>query len=229
MRLDTSWLFNLGADIYAWFTAQAAWRASCAALVERLPAGDGLRVVDLGCGPGVSTFELARRRPGAQVIGLDVASRMLGEARRRQKRMSGTERIGWVRADASRLPFRVDAVDALTGHSFLYLLPRRDAVLAECVRVLRPGGRLALMEPNARPTSVRRVLDVSHDVRHLVSVSLWRPFSRLHGQFSAASLAETLRGAGFVNCQVDETLGGLGLLARADKPRGSSRSLPLEP
>jgi ubiquinone/menaquinone biosynthesis C-methylase UbiE len=37
-----------------------AWRGSCAALVERRPPGVGLRIVDLGCGPGVSAFEVAR-------------------------------------------------------------------------------------------------------------------------------------------------------------------------
>ena len=224
MRPDTGWLFNLGADVYGWFTAQPVWRASCAELAAQVPAGDGtsalrgVRVVDLGCGPGVSTFELARRSPTATIVGLDVARRMLGQARRRQVRAGGASRISWVRGDVARLPFATGSFDAATGHSFLYLLPDHVAALAEMRRVLRAGGRLVLMEPNSRAATVGGVLRISRDPRHLVSVSLWRPFSRVHGRFSAASLTATLRAAGFVECRVQETLGGLGLLARAEAP-----------
>jgi ubiquinone/menaquinone biosynthesis C-methylase UbiE len=219
MRLETSWIFDLGADIYGWFTAQAAWRASCARLAEHLPAGDRLRVADLGCGPGVSAIELARRRPGDLIIGLDVSPRMLAVARRRlaSARLPAGH-VHWVRGDAARLPFGTGSLDALTGHSFLYLLPEREAALAESLRVLQPGGRLVLMEPNARPATAAQVLGVSRDPRHLVSVGLWRPFSRFHGRFTAASLTATLEGAGFVSCRVEEVLGGLGLMAWAEKP-----------
>ena len=90
----------------------------------------------------------------------------------------------WLQADAARLPLAEGSVDACTGHSFLYLVADRSAVLAEARRVLRPGGQLVLMEPSARGASPAGVLRVSHDVRHLVSVSLWRPFSLLHGRFT---------------------------------------------
>ena len=39
-RRDSAWVFNLGAEVYGWFTAQPVWRASCARLAARLPAGD---------------------------------------------------------------------------------------------------------------------------------------------------------------------------------------------
>jgi ubiquinone/menaquinone biosynthesis C-methylase UbiE len=171
-------------------------------------------VVDLGCGPGVSTFELARQLPTAHLVGIDIAPRMLSQARRRRR----TERIAWLQGDAARLPLAEASVDACTGHSFLYLVADRTAVLAEARRVLRPGGQLVLMEPSARGASASGVLHVSHDPRHLVSVSLWRPFSLLHGRFTPDSLGETLTSAGFVDCRVEETLGGLGLLVSATRP-----------
>jgi ubiquinone/menaquinone biosynthesis C-methylase UbiE len=219
MRMDSSWLFNLGADIYGWFTAQAAWRASCTQMAGRLDGLDRPWIADLGCGPGVSTFELARHLPAARLIGLDIAPRMLGEARRRRRTadVSSTQ-ITWLQADAARLAFNTASLDACTGHSFLYLVADRRAVLSEIRRVLKPGGRLILMEPNERAATIAQALRVSTDPRHLVSVSLWRPFSRLHGRFTPATLSATLERAGFVNCQSEETLGGLGLLASAVSP-----------
>ena len=59
--MDSSWLFNLGADIYAWFTAQPAWRSSCERLAAPLADLNRPWIADLGCVPGVSTFELARQ------------------------------------------------------------------------------------------------------------------------------------------------------------------------
>ena len=218
VALSATWLFEAGAGVYRWFTAQSAWRRSCAGLASRLPPADGIRIVDLGCGPGNSTAGLALERPDARLVGLDVARRMLRYARRDGSRSPWGDRVAWVQADAARLPLRSASVDAVTGHSFLYLVADREAVLAETLRVLRPGGRLVLMEPSARPATIRSVLDVSHDLRHLIAIGLWRPFSRLHGRHDAASLAATLERSGFVRCQVEETLGGLGLLASGERP-----------
>lgn len=221
-----SWrAFDVGARIYGWFTNQAAWQAACRSLAERLPPGDRPLVVDLGCGPGVSAIALARQRPSARIVGLDIAPGMLAEARRRLRSARlRPDQVFLVRADAVHLPFRSGAADALTGHSFLYLVPDRAATLAEGHRVLRDGGRLILMEPHSAPATPTTVLRVSRDPRHLLAVALWRPFSRFHGRFTPASLKATLEAAGFVSCSVEPVLGGLGLLASAEKPAEDGRS-----
>jgi ubiquinone/menaquinone biosynthesis C-methylase UbiE len=212
------WFFGFVSTFYAWMTGQDAWRGSCAALVERLPRGSGLRIVDLGCGPGVSAFEVARGRPDASVVGVDSAASMLQQARRRSRMESPpVDRIRWVCADAGQLPFRTGSVDALTGHSFLYLLADRDAALTECLRVLRSGGRLVVMEPSDRPVRLPELLKTSLNPRFLLSMALWRPMSRLRGRFGPTSLEAMLRRSGFATCRVEETLGGLGLRARAQK------------
>jgi ubiquinone/menaquinone biosynthesis C-methylase UbiE len=217
LNKPTSLLFDASARVYAWLTAQNAWRNDCRALVAELDPAPKT-IVDLGCGPGVSTFEIARVRPGDRVIGLDFAAGMLDEARRRE-RTSGLPagRIGWLCADAGHLPFADGSVDVLTGHSFLYLLSDRTGALRECMRVLVPGGRLVLMEPNGE-ASLFQAFGAGRDPRYLASVLLWRPVSRVYGRFTARSLSEILGAAGFVRTQVGETLAGLGLLANAVRP-----------
>lgn len=215
----TRWLFEASAGLYAWMTAQPPWRDSCRRLMAGLPLADHtLRIVDLGCGAGSSTLELSRHRPHDSVVGVDFAGRMLRCARRRARGAGLDEpRLTWVRTDAAHLPFRANSVDAITGHSVLYLLPDRDAVLQECLRVLRPGGRILVMEPNERPVRVRDVVALSADPRFLLSIALWRPISRLYGRFAPASLEAVLRTAGFAGCEVSEAMSGLGLCASGHK------------
>jgi SAM-dependent methyltransferase len=172
-------------------------------------------VLDLGCGPGGVMAAVARRHPTARIVGLDLAARMLAEARRRWTESAAA---GLIRADAARLPFPAGAFDAVTSHSFLYLVPDRDAVLAEAWRVLRPGGRLLLVEPWAGPVAVRAVLAHCRDPRFLLSVALWRLFNGVCGRFRAGDLAALLRAHGFAAPRGTTVLGGLGLMVCAEKP-----------
>lgn len=100
-------------------------------------AGAG-SVLDLGCGTGIFTAELAAR--GAEVVGVDPAAAMLDIARVR----AGSDKVTWVEADARGLDLgrRFGAV-AMTGHAFQTLLTRADraAVLKTIARHLEPGGR----------------------------------------------------------------------------------------
>ena len=220
MKLGSAWLFNAGARAYSAINAQAAWRRSCERLAAHFPAGSSPLVVDLGCGPGFAALALARLRPDARLIGLDLAPLMLREARHRVDAAGLRSRIRLVLADAARLPLPGASVDVVTGHSFLYLVDRPAAVLEETLRVLRPGGRLVLMEPNDRPVPLRDILGYSRDPRFLFSVALWRPYSRRHGRFTAATLGATLAAAGFDAFGSEEVLGGLGLVGWAERPAG---------
>src|SRR5437016_11786886 len=81
--LDFPWLFELGAPIYNWFNSQSIWRESCARLVAYFPSVEAsakphpFRVLDLGCGPGNTVIEMARVRPDAFLVGLDLSPKML--------------------------------------------------------------------------------------------------------------------------------------------------------
>ena len=215
--LSRPWIFEIGATFYAWFTAQDTWRASCAQLVAHFPsvrpAGKQLLVLDLGCGPGVTAIELARRRPDSRIIGLDLAPRMLAEAGKFTTRAGLQHEIDYVQADATCLPFAENAFDVITGHSFLYLVGNRQAVLAEAYRVLRAGGRYASMEPHNGGTDWRAVIaEYGRQARMMTAIILWRPFSRLHGQLNPATFCALLEAAGFQQFTHELTLHGLGII-----------------
>ena len=222
------WIFELGASFYAWFTAQDTWRESCARLVAHFPAArDGagadpapvtLLVLDLGCGPGVTAIEMARERPDAHIIGLDLAPRMLANARRYTAKTEVGAQIDYVLADATHLPFATDAFDVITGHSFLYLVGNRKGVLAEAFRVVRRGGRYASMEPHGGGADWRAVLrDYGRKLRMMTAIVLWRPFSMLHGQLRADNFRRLLEEAGFHHFRSETVLNGLGIIGEGEK------------
>ncbi len=154
-----------------------------------------------------------------QVIGLDIASRMLTEARHYTVEAGLEQSVEYILADAAHLPFAGGAWDLVTGHSFLYLLKDRTGVLSEAFRVLRSEGRLATMEPSSGPKAIRPLLSHWRNWRYLISIALWRPYSRfLHIQFSDESFRRLLKNAGFQNPRTEWVLDGYGIIGSGDKP-----------
>ena len=83
--------------------------------------------------------------PDGLALGVDISEPMLARA----VRAEAGPQIGFLRADAQRLPLRDETVDAVVSIAVLQLVPDPMAALAEMARVLRPGGRLAVMVPTA--------------------------------------------------------------------------------
>lgn len=110
-------------------------------LVRWSGAGPGCRVLDVCCGTGDVSLALARQ--GAEVVGLDFSEPMLAVARRR---VTDGGNVTFVAGDALNLPFQPDAFDAVTISYGLRNLAGIPAGLAEMVRVLRPGGRLLILD-----------------------------------------------------------------------------------
>ena len=98
----------------------------------------GDRVLDVCCGTGDFAVEAERR--GGRVVGLDFSERMLERARGK----SGT--IEWVQGDALALPFSLGEFDVVTVGFGVRNLDDLERGLQELVRVLRPGGRIAVLE-----------------------------------------------------------------------------------
>lgn len=139
-------------------------------LVERALAPlAGLTVVDLGCGTGRVTGSLAAR--GAKVVAIDNAAAMLARCRAHSAsvRADGPSRDSsphpWLlQGEAPRLALRDGSMDAAVCVGLLEHLPAqvRAGALGELARVVRPGGRMALVANNARSELLRRPEDNSH-------------------------------------------------------------------
>jgi len=112
------------------------------ALRERLP-GD---VLDLGCGPGRTLSAIGDAFPDARLTGVDLSPYLLDVAQRRTAALEGRVRL--VHANATDLPFEDASFDAVCASHVLGHLPPGPAAaaVAEASRVLRPGGRIYLVD-----------------------------------------------------------------------------------
>jgi SAM-dependent methyltransferase len=157
-----------------------------------LRAGD--RVLDLGCGGGRHAYECYRR--GAHVVALDLnatdlsavsgmfrAMRAAGEVPEKATAMA-------VRGNAYHLPFPDGAFDVVIASEILEHIPDDRDAIAEAVRVLRPGGRLAVTVPRWWPERVCWALsDAYHEVEG-GHVRIYRG-TELVGKLEAASMVAT--------------------------------------
>jgi demethylmenaquinone methyltransferase / 2-methoxy-6-polyprenyl-1,4-benzoquinol methylase len=135
------------------FGQDPRWRA---AMVRAVAPAPGQRVLDVATGTGMVAFALARR--GAEVVGVDQSAEMLGAAESRRAGLGRmASRVSFVRGEAERLPFADCSFDGLT---FTYLLRYVDdpgATMTELARVVKPGGRIGMVEfgvPRARALRV---------------------------------------------------------------------------
>jgi ubiquinone/menaquinone biosynthesis C-methylase UbiE len=122
------------------------------ALVAQAGLADGLRVVEIGCGTGNVTVRAKRAAPGADVVGTDPDPLALARAQRKARGLSG---IRFERAYAQELPFADGEFDRALSSMMLHHLDEdvKKGALAELHRVLRPGGRLHIVDIGGHTTA----------------------------------------------------------------------------
>lgn len=120
-----------------------AWRRAAVRAAQVEPGQD---VLDVACGTGDLTQALARRTRAATVTGLDFTRAMLDVAERKKSASPSFSGIRYVEGDAMALPFADASFDALTIAFGIRNVQEPARALAEFFRVLRPGGRLVILE-----------------------------------------------------------------------------------
>jgi SAM-dependent methyltransferase len=173
-------------DVLLFLLTRGRDRAYREHLLDIARIGPGDRVLDIGCGTGTQAIAAQRRsQPGGAVTGVDVAAAMVETARRKARR-AGLG-IAFRQADAADLPFGDGGYDVVTMTTVLHMVParRRFACLAEARRVLRPGGRLVLVDYGG---------DL-RDRRHLSARHGW------HGLFDLCGMRDALTEADFAEIE----------------------------
>jgi demethylmenaquinone methyltransferase/2-methoxy-6-polyprenyl-1,4-benzoquinol methylase len=164
-----------------------------------LGVGAGDAVLDLGCGPGGSLPLLADAVGGdGTVIAVDYSA---GMVRRAAERAAAHPPAAVVRGDAGRLPLREDAVDAAFASLALSAMPAVADVLDEVERVVRPGGRLVVVDGRVPDGALGSALEGAY--RRLVNFRNPDVLAVLRRRFDAVTVVESFDA-------------GLGVVARVD-------------
>ncbi len=133
-------LISMGQDQW-WRRVAARWATAPEPRVS--PTG---RYLDVATGTGDLALALGRARPGAEVIGLDLNREMLAVGAAKAARADEGRRLSLVQGDAFHLPFGDEKFDGVTICFGVRNLPDHLAGLREMARVVRPGGRVCILE-----------------------------------------------------------------------------------
>jgi arsenite methyltransferase len=162
-----------------------------------LSAGDD--VLDLGSGGGIDCLIAARSvAPGGSVVGIDFLAEMVERATRAAAE-AGRVNVRFVESEIEALPLSDASVDVVISNGVINLSPRKVRVLSEAFRVLRPGGRLAIVD-----------LVLDHDLPPEIQTHPAAWAGCLSGALSETALYKGLRRAGFRDVGI-EPLGDFGI------------------
>ena len=110
----------------------------------RIEPGD--TVLDLGCGWGIDSILAARRTgPSGRVLALDFLPEMLARTASAAEQ-AGLDNVEPIEGEMEALPLADESVDVVISNGVINLSPRKARVLAECARVLRPGGEFCVAD-----------------------------------------------------------------------------------
>ena len=122
------------------------------AMMDWIAPRAGQRLLDVAGGTGDISFRFLKRAQGAEAVVLDMTENMLVEGRKRAEAAALSAHLDWVTGDAMALPFEDNSFDVYTISFGIRNVTRIPDALSEAYRVLRPGGRLMVLEFSQLPS-----------------------------------------------------------------------------
>lgn len=165
-------------------------------------------IAELGFGPGHALSLMAQLAPQGQFYGFDQSATMLAQASANNRRLIETGQLHLQQADFAILPLPNSSVDKLLAVNVIYFWNPPGMVLAECRRILKSGGRIAIYATAA--STMKHWKFAANDT---------------HQHYTKGQLLSAMAEAGFTNITVETKnlpLGVQGLIATAVKPPVSS-------
>ena len=144
---------------------------------------DGWTMLDIGCGGGATLKRLLKRSMNAQVYGIDISEESVAKAKKVNAKVLDKQ-VFVTQGSAEVLPYEDNKFDLVTAVETVYFWPNLPNCLKEVKRVMKPGGRFAIM------------------VEVLESDSVWTDVVDGMTAYSPEQLKEMLDGAGFVNTEI---------------------------
>lgn len=168
-------------------------------VLDAAQVGAGSRVLDLACGSGFATFFAGRRvGPTGSAVGVDIAPKMVATAQETTRRRDLTN-VRFETGDAERLALPDQSFDAVICQLGIALFPNALGALAECVRVLEPGGRVVVTAIGRPESSGFLVLPARVAARHLPTVVVNDGGPNQLAYAAEGALDDLLRRGGLVN------------------------------
>jgi SAM-dependent methyltransferase len=201
--------FGYSADELASIPAEANMGLSCGNPTAFASLRPGETVVDLGCGGGLDVFLAAARvGAGGRAIGVDMTPEMLLLARTNAIR-TGLMNVEFHQATIDNLPLADCSVDCVISNCVINLAPDKPAVFREIVRVLKPGGRLAVSD-----IALKKPLppELGSDLMAYIGC--------IAGAIPIAEYRSALTTAGFSAVEVQDTRSDLNAYAKVENQSG---------
>jgi SAM-dependent methyltransferase len=166
----------------------------CGNPVALATLNSGETVLDLGSGGGIDVLISAKRvGPSGKAYGLDMTDEMLTLARENQQK-AGVANVEFLKGEIEQIPLPDNSMDVIISNCVINLSADKARVFAEAVRVLKPGGRLAISDIVVRgpvPPDIRR------------NVELW--IGCVAGALEESEYRAKLEGAGFIDVGIEPT------------------------
>jgi ubiquinone/menaquinone biosynthesis C-methylase UbiE len=178
--------------------------------LERLAPQPGDVAVDVGCGSGEDTRDLALLVQPGEAVGVDISEAMVAEATRRAEAFSSEARFKL--ASTYELPFKDAEVDVLRCERVIQHLAEPERAVQEMFRVIRPGGRIALIDTDWR------TIGIWPGERGITSAVVDAWVDQTVNPAAGSQLADLLISAGFANVTLQPDVLLMQLRDAPDRP-----------